>query len=205
MRRIHSIDPNLQVTRINPDRSEEGLGRHAFIQAGDKIRARSDEISYGNIGYDVEFISGQQRVGSPWRIVLDIHLGCSRERTDVFTEDAYTVVAKRDRTEYERYKKQLDIERRKGIIAHWKGARISCLLGSRGESRQYEEGGFNRMLDALLVANLRQFYIGGVEKTPQPNDGLLVYNDGYRVEEVRKEISVLTIALTRDKSVEVNK
>lgn len=200
MRRVSHINPKLQLTRVNADRSEDDIGRHAFIRAGDKIRAVSSVVSYGDIGYEVEFISGDKRVGMPWFISLDIAKGHSRERMDVFTMDAFTTVSKKERFDYERHKHQLDVERRRGVWIGWNDRRIKCLFGPRGREREYQDGGFDVKIDATLVASIRQFSVNRSLNLPSPKDKVEYDGERFLIESISRDIAALTLNLSRDRA-----
>ena len=196
MRRIANISQKLVLTRVSSDGSEEVLGRHAFIRAGDKIRARSSAPSYGDIGYTTELSSG----GDARFVELDIAKGHSRERLDVYGSDfSLTTISKKVRFDYERYKRQIDIERRRGVSVGWKGGFITCMFSSRNRSREYKEGGFDVGIEASFVANIRQFSVMNELKLPAPKDAIVYDGEKFLIESVNRDITNITISLSRDR------
>ena len=200
MRRVRHISKGLRIYRLGRDGSEVELLRHAVVKDGDAIRAVSSTISYGNKYYSCEVIDGRRIVGVPFRVHLDIQTRTSRERVDIWRKGgAVEYVSGKSATDYARLKNQLIAERKRGVYAEWKGRQIRCIFGAVENSRKYDDGGFDRVVDATMVANIVQFYSDGVGDLPIPKDSIEHDGQGYLVESVSKDIAVLTLNLSRDR------
>ena len=201
MLRIANISPRLVLTRTDDG---EVLSRHAFIRAGDKIRAKSSEISYGNIAYSLEVVSYQNKqhvvIRESPRIVLDIAKGSSRERVDVFGENgSHTIVSRKDRIEHERHRRQIDTERRRGSQLEWNERAVIGLLGTNEKRREYKDSGYDVENTAQLVSNIRQFCVGGILSLPEPKDIIKYGDEKFLVEAVTTDVAVASLTLSRDR------
>lgn len=202
MRRIGQIDRGVRVWRLEGDTATR-LSRHAFVHPGDTLRIRSAQVSYGDKGITIETVDGQKIVKRE-RVVLDIANGTSRERVDQYGKSTNLLIFSKSQEDFSRHKAAVDAESRRGVLALWNDTEFDCIIGDIGEEREYPGGGFDKSFGGLLVANRRQFFIENgdgkvIEKAPAPKSFLTVNGENFTVEEVRRDISVLTFRLARKK------
>lgn len=205
MRRVASIDKHVRLFRLENGAVTE-LSRHAIIKPNDTIRTRSDVVSYSNLGWNLETLDGQEIVHNQ-RLYLSIDEGTSRERIDLFGDSSNILVASKSLEDRSRHRAQIRSERHRGVKANWKGMQFDCILGAHSEQRTQEVAGYEGVANALCVANRRQFYHGDpvVEDAPSPKDSIEIDGRAYTIDEITREIAVLTLRLTFDRGDAINK
>ena len=211
LRRIEKIDDGVRLFRSIDNGPFVEASRHAQLPNGVKVRAKSDTISYGNLGYWTEVIADdlQTRVGLPWRVSLDISQGSSRERLDRWESDSLVPISKKYREDYDRHNTQIIAEKERGTTAYGSVSFI-CIISSRSRSRDYEKAGYDQVFTATATANRRQFFsqdeLGNVvENTPQPQEFLSVNMEDYLIDQVDRDVSIVRFHLSSAQGNEVNK
>ena len=195
-RRISRIDNRVILFRIEDGGLEQPLSRHAWINDGDIIKARSSTISYGHLGYSVENVVDGKSTHHK-RLALDIADYTSRERIDIWVNGNPDFVSGKSREDYERHNVQKIAERDRGVKAKCK-IEFDCIIGAVEKGREYEMGGFSNTQDAFLIANRRQFYRDGRDYTPFPRETVELEGDKFLAYMVSKESAVVRMRLTSD-------
>lgn len=205
MRRVGNIDDFVRLSRIGDDGLETQLSRHARVIDGDTLKIRSAVVSYGHLGVDFETVDGQSITGRN-RISLDISNGTSRERVFIWNGGSVQFISSKSAEDLARHRAQVRQEKKKGVLVQGKMP-FEAIIGARGQEREFEEGGYTPAWDALLVANLRQFYVGNpvVANLPSPKDRISFDGEDFLVQEIRKEVAVCTLRLSYDRGKKVNK
>ena len=203
MRRIGQIDKLVRVWRLDGG-SETKLSKHAFVQPNETLRTRAGVVSYGNLGWTLETVDGQDIVKKE-RITLDIAKGHSRERVDVFGASTHLTTFSKAQEDFSRHKAAISAERRRGMTALWGEKEFECIIGGIQHRRTYEEGGFDQGLDAICVASRRQFYEENddgfvVDNSPKPKEKIEINGNRYMIESVIADIAVLSLQLAYDRT-----
>ena len=205
MRRIGRIDKHVRLFRLE-NGAEKELSRHAVVHPGNTIQTRSDIVSYGHLGWNLETLDGQEVVHDQ-RLFLDISVGTSRERTDLFGDSTNMLIASKSLEDRSRHRSQVASERRRGVKANWKGIQFDCIIGSQLDQRNYQDdgGGYDQNLNAVFVSNIRQFVVDGKLNLPNVKDRLTVGDRKYIIVEIQKDVAVIRVTCAYDRGSVSNK